>query len=142
MRWLRRNKSERKVERPKRILGWAVVLGLLFGLVGAGEYPEDRLRVVRNPINERPVSGDIVLVGIDEKSLREVGRWPWPRKRYADLIESIDAAGPTQQVHDLMFSEKTDPANDRRLAEAIGRSSNVALAYLPRAGAQDGTYED
>ncbi len=142
MRWLRRNKSERTAERPKRFLGWAIVLGLLFGLVGAGEYPEDRLRVVRNHINERPVSGDIVLVGIDEKSLREIGRWPWPRNRYAKLIESIDAAGPKQQVHDLMFSEETDPANDRRLAEAIGRSSNVALAYLPRAGAQDGTYED
>ena len=96
MRWLRRKDRARKTERPKRILGWALVLGLLFGLAGAGEYPEDRLRVVRNHINERPVSGDIVLVGIDEKSVREVGRWPWPRSRYAELVESIDAAAPKQ----------------------------------------------
>jgi EAL domain-containing protein (putative c-di-GMP-specific phosphodiesterase class I)/CHASE2 domain-containing sensor protein len=142
MRWLRRKDRERKTERPKRILGWALVLGLLFGLVGAGEYPEDRLRVVRNHINERPVSGDIVLVGIDEKSLRQIGRWPWPRSRYAELIETIDAASPKQQVHDLMFSEKTEPTEDRRLAQAIARSNNVALAYLPRAGAQDGTFEN
>ena len=142
MRWLRRKDRRGKTERPTRILGWALVLGLLFGLIGAGEYPEDRLRVVRNHINERPVSGDIVLVGVDEKSLREVGRWPWPRSRYADLIESIDAAGPKQQVHDLMFSEVTQPAEDRRLADAIAGSSNVALAYLPRTGAQDGTFQD
>ncbi|HET9397603.1 MAG TPA: CHASE2 domain-containing protein, partial [Sphingomicrobium sp.] len=142
MRWLRRKDRARKSERPKRILGWALVLGMLFGLAGAGEYPEDRLRVVRNHINERPVSGDIVLVGIDEKSLRQVGRWPWPRTRYAQLIESIDAAGPRQQVHDILLSERTDPVQDRQLAQAIAGSKNVTLAYLPRSGARDGHMED
>jgi EAL domain-containing protein (putative c-di-GMP-specific phosphodiesterase class I)/CHASE2 domain-containing sensor protein len=142
MRWLRRKERARKTERPKRILGWALVLGMLFGLVGAGEYPEDRLRVVRNHINERPVSGKVVLVGIDEKSVREIGRWPWPRNRYAELVESIDAAEPEQQVHDILLSERTDPALDQQLARSVGRSSNVTLAYLPRAGAQDGKIED
>jgi diguanylate cyclase len=142
MRWLRRKDRERKTERPKRILGWALVLGLLFGLVGAGEYPEDILRIARNHVNERPVSGDIVLVGIDEKSLRQIGRWPWPRGRYAELIESIDAAGPKQQVHDILLSERTDAAQDRLLAGAIAGSRNVTLAYLPRAGARDGRAED
>ncbi|MDP9422214.1 MAG: EAL domain-containing protein [Pseudomonadota bacterium] len=142
MRWLRRKDRERKTEHPKRILGWALVLGLLFGLVGAGEYPEDRLRVVRNHINERPVSGDIVLVGVDEKALREIGRWPWPRSRYAELIESIDAAGPKQQVHDMLLSERTDTALDGELADALAKSSNVALAYVPRTGARDGQLQD
>ena len=142
MRWLRRKDRARKAERPKRILGWALILGLLFGLVGAGEYAEDRLRVVRNHINERPVSGDIVLVGIDEKSLREVGRWPWPRSRYAELIESIDAAGPKRQVHDILLSERTENRQDRQLADSIASSRNVTLAYLPRAGARDGRIED
>ena len=138
MRWLSRKDRVRKTERPKRILGWALILGLLFGLVGAGEYPEDRLRVVRNHINERQVSGDIVLVGIDEKSLRDVGRWPWPRSRYAELIEAIDAASPKQQVHDILLSERTEPDEDRRLATALAGSRNVTLAYLPRAGAREG----
>jgi EAL domain-containing protein (putative c-di-GMP-specific phosphodiesterase class I)/CHASE2 domain-containing sensor protein len=142
MRWLRRKDRARKTERPKRILGWALVLGLLFGLAGAGEYPEDRLRVVRNHVNERPVSGDIVLVGIDEKALREVGRWPWPRDRYAELIESIDAADPKQQVHDIVLSERTERSQDRRLAKALAESRNVTLAYLPRAGARDGQLQD
>ena len=142
MRWLRRKDRERKVERPKRILAWALVLGLLFGLVGAGEYPEDRLRVVRNHINEKPVSGDIVLVGIDEKSLRQVGRWPWPRSRYAELIEAIDAAGPKQQVHDIVLSEHTEKREDQRLAQGLRNSRNVTLAYLPRTGARDGQMQD
>ena len=119
-----------------------MALGLLFGLVAAGEYAEDRLRVVRNHINERPVSGKIVLVGIDEKSVKEIGRWPWPRSRYAQLIEALDKAEPQQQVHDILLSERTDPALDRQLAQALSHSNNITLAYLPRAGAQEGKYED
>ena len=142
MRWLRRKNRDRKESNPTRLLGWAIVLGLLFALVRAGEYPEDRLRAVRNHLNERPASGDIVMVGIDEKSLREVGRWPWPRGRYADLVDAIDAAKPRQQVHDIMFPDRSDPEQDRLLATALARTSNVTLAYLPRAGAQAGKYED
>ncbi|HEX6218376.1 MAG TPA: CHASE2 domain-containing protein, partial [Sphingomicrobium sp.] len=141
MRWLRRKDRKAKADRPRRLLGWALVLGLLFGVTGAGEYPEDRLRVVRNHINERPVSGDIVLVGIDEKSVREVGRWPWPRGRYAQLVDAIEAAGPGQQVHDIMFPERSDPVQDRLLADAVGRSGEITLAYLPRVGAQEGRQE-
>ena len=125
-----------------RMLAWAIVVGLLFGLVGAGEYPEDRLRAVRNHINERPVSGDIVIVGIDEKSVGQVGRWPWPRGRYGDLIDAIHSAGPKAQVHDIMFPDKSEADQDRKLATAISRAGNVTLAYLPRSGAQDGKYED
>ncbi|MCF2514351.1 EAL domain-containing protein [Sphingomonas sp. G124] len=124
------------------MLAWAIIVGMLFGLVGAGELPEDRLRVIRNHINERPVSGDIVLVGIDEKSVGKIGRWPWPRGRYAELVDAIGAAGPKQQVHDIMFPDKSDPVQDRMLVDALARSGNVTLAYLPRSGAQDGKYED
>jgi EAL domain-containing protein (putative c-di-GMP-specific phosphodiesterase class I)/CHASE2 domain-containing sensor protein len=142
MRWPNRRNRESGAKRPVRMLVWAIVLGVLFGLIGAGEYPEDRLRVVRNHINERPVSGDVVLVGIDEKSVHEIGRWPWPRGRYAELVDAIAAASPKQQVHDIMFPDHSEPAQDRLLAEALAKSGNVTLAYLPRAGAQQGKYED
>jgi EAL domain-containing protein (putative c-di-GMP-specific phosphodiesterase class I)/CHASE2 domain-containing sensor protein len=142
MRWLRQKDHERRGMRPARLLAWAIVLGFLFGLVGAGEYPEDRLRVVRNHINERPVSGDIVIVGVDEKSVREIGRWPWPRSRTAQLVDAVAKAGPKAQFHDWMVPEKSTPEDDRRLADALKRAGNVTLAYLPRAGAQQGVYED
>lgn len=142
MRWLRQKDHERRGMRPARLLAWAIVLGFLFGLVGAGEYPEDRLRVVRNHINEHPVSGDIVIVGVDEKSVREIGRWPWPRSRTAQLVDAVAKAGPKAQFHDWMVPEKSTPEDDRRLADALKRAGNVTLAYLPRAGAQQGVYED
>ena len=110
------------------------VLGLLFGLVGVGEYPEDRLRVVRNHINERPASGDIVLVGIDE-SLKEIGRWPWPRGRYAELIEAIDAAEADGRST-TSCSRNGRIRAGRQWSRRSAAGQDVTLGYQPRAGAQ------
>jgi EAL domain-containing protein (putative c-di-GMP-specific phosphodiesterase class I)/CHASE2 domain-containing sensor protein len=124
------------------MLVWALVLGFLYGLGGGIEYFEDGLRVARNRINQRDASGDIILVGIDEKALKEIGRWPWPRGRYAELIETIGAAKPKRQVHDIMFPDASLPAEDAKLAKALERTSNVTLGYMLRAGARDGQVED
>lgn len=120
---------------PTKLFAWAFALALLFGLIGAGEYPEDRLRAVRNHINERPVSGDIVLVALDEKSVREIGRWPWPRGRYGELVNKIGEARPKAQLHDFVFAEHSDPANDQALSDALRRNPNVVLAGLAKEGA-------
>src|SRR3990172_2263362 len=56
---------------------------------------------VRGPI---PPSGQVVIVGIDQASLAEVGRWPWSRRQLADLIEAIDRAGPVAIGLDIVFA--------------------------------------
>ena len=124
------------------MLVWALVIGFLYGLGGGIEYDENFLRVARNHVNQRDASGDIVLVGIDEKALRQVGRWPWPRGRYAELIDAIGAAKPKKQVHDFMFPDASIPDEDAKLAEAFERNRNVTIGYLQRVGARDGQIED
>ncbi len=142
MRWPYRRNRESGAKRPAKMLAWALVLGFLYGLGGGIEYFEDGLRVARNRINQREASGDIILVGIDEKSLRDIGRWPWPRGRYAELIDVIGSGKPKQQAHDFMFPEKSIAAEDTKLAKAIERNQNVTLGYFFRAGAQSGQIED
>ena len=142
MRWPFRRNRQSGAKRPTRMLAWALVLGFLYGLAGGIEYDENILRVARNHINQRNASGDIVLVGIDEKALREVGRWPWPRGRYAELIDVIGAAKPKQQVHDFMFPEASNPEEDAKLAAALERNDKVTIGYFLRAGAQGGQVED
>lgn len=41
----------------------------------------------------RTPADDIVIVAIDEQSLREIGRWPWSRRTHAELIRTLSAAG-------------------------------------------------
>ena len=48
----------------------------------------------------------IVIVDIDENSLRIEGRWPWSRNKIAKLIDNISNAGATVIAFDVIFSEK------------------------------------
>jgi len=47
-----------------------------------------------------------IMVDIDEKSLQEMGQWPWPRVVLADLISKIDASHPAAIGLDIIFPEK------------------------------------
>jgi adenylate cyclase len=50
---------------------------------------------------ERPV----VIVDIDERSLRELGQWPWPRTLVADLIARLHDLGAATIAFDVLFAE-------------------------------------
>jgi adenylate cyclase len=65
----------------------------------------------------------LIVVDVDERSLREVGPWPWPRATQAELIERLAEAGAALQVLDLVLPERRD--GDDRLAAAIARHRPV-----------------
>ncbi|WP_319584927.1 adenylate/guanylate cyclase domain-containing protein [uncultured Pseudodesulfovibrio sp.] len=53
-----------------------------------------------------------VIIDLDEKSLSELGQWPWPRYRVALLLKYLTAYGATAVASDIIFSEpdRTSPA--------------------------------
>jgi adenylate cyclase len=59
----------------------------------------------------------LIIVDIDEKSLREIGPWPWPRSTQAQLIERLAQAGVSQQVYDVVFAGTR--SGDDELAAAV-----------------------
>jgi adenylate cyclase len=52
-----------------------------------------------------PPSDDIVLVLIDDESIREIGRWPWSRAVIADALAQLTAAGARTIGIDLLVGE-------------------------------------
>jgi eukaryotic-like serine/threonine-protein kinase len=50
--------------------------------------------------------GKIAIVDIDEKSLAQLGPWPWPRNRIAEMIDILKNNGVKLIGLDLLFSEK------------------------------------
>ena len=121
-----------------KLLVWPLLLALLFGFAEFGEPLEDTLRTARNAMHQHPVSGDIVLVKIDEQSLRQIDNWPWPRAKQAELLDAISRAGPKQVVFDLLYTGPSGAADDRAMATAIKRSGKVTLAAQTRLGEQSG----
>ena len=130
------SKREKTIAEPPpwKLLLWTALAGLVFGLIGFGEIGEDWLRVARNRLHWHAASGDIVLVKIDDKSLREIGRWPWPRRDVAQLTDRLTDAGASQIFFDLTFYERTNSTDDGIFAEALRRSKRVHLAVRPRTG--------
>src|SRR5687767_2497409 len=96
-----------------RLLIWATLAALAFGLLGLGEVAEDALRVGRNSLHQHRASGDIVLVDIDEESLQEVGSWPWPRRRHARMVDELSRLGARRIFFDVAFSHRSNPDEDR-----------------------------
>ncbi len=48
---------------------------------------------------------EIVLVAIDDDSIAQLGRWPWPRTRMADVIAKLRLAAPKVIGLNVLFSE-------------------------------------
>ncbi|OQY09105.1 MAG: hypothetical protein B6I28_03625 [Fusobacteriia bacterium 4572_132] len=52
---------------------------------------------------------DVVVVGVDEKSLNEIGKWPWKRSVHADLVRKLTKMGVKSIGFDISFTEKAIP---------------------------------
>lgn len=68
---------------------------------------------VRGPLTPCP---EIAIVGIDDDSLKKVGRWPWSRKDIARLISKAKEMGPKVLALDIVFAEREESAAVRSLA--------------------------
>ena len=52
-----------------------------------------------------PPSPEIGIVAIDNKSIAELGRFPWSRDQYVRLLDRLSAAGAKVVLFDVFFSE-------------------------------------
>jgi len=61
---------------------------------------------------DKPVAHEnIVVIDIDDRSLSEEGRWPWPREKIGLLTQKLTEAGVIVTVFDIIFSEpEANPA--------------------------------
>ncbi len=71
---------------------------------------------------------DVVVVGIDNQSLRTLPRPPIPRRYHARMIERLHAAGARLIVYDIAFDQATDELDDEALLEAASKDPPVVFA--------------
>lgn len=106
MSWL--SKLARRFGFP-RALALAFMLALAFLRIADPALLEEvRLRAfdffqVLQPrvATQRPV----IIVDIDEQSLRKFGQWPWPRTRIAEIVSRLTQAGALVIAFDVIFAE-------------------------------------
>jgi len=147
-----------------------IVLGLFLVLrIGEPEILRDiRFQVFDyyQQIKPRvPVAQPITIVDIDERSLRKIGQWPWPRNKLAELISKLTQQGVVTIAFDMIFAEEDSrspsaiarnnpdlpeavtqallalPSNETVMAEAI-RNSRVVLGQTSVREAKDNAGEE
>jgi len=97
---------------PGALLQAEQVVGDLNWRLGASARPERR----------------VVVVDIDEASLKQVGPWPWPRSTMARLTQRLEEAGAVVQAYDITFPDGRE--GDAALAAAWTRSPVIAGQIL------------
>jgi adenylate cyclase len=84
-----------------------------------------RFKTMRGPLTPNP---DIAIIAIDDKSIGELGRFPWTRTEYARLLDKLSEAGAKAVLFDAFFPEQESKNADQAFAAAAKRAGNVVLA--------------
>jgi len=104
----------------------AFCLNLLYSLQQQGN---DIYFKAANLYQETEPQEGIIIVGIDDKSLEQLGHFPlWPRSHYAQLIDTLVEAEARVVVFDVLFSEPA--SGDEELATSIRNAGNVILPVI------------
>jgi adenylate cyclase len=130
-----------------------VLLGLIFGFhdrfQGAFERIDlDAYDLRINTMAPRRSSGVIAIAAVDDKSISELGQWPWPRQVLAKLVDALKDYKVKVIGFDAIFSEpdKSDVARsaiseklarlgltEESIRDALGRSNDEAFAQAMKA---------
>ena len=104
-----------------------IVVGIVFVLLSLHLLDKIELGTIDVRFKLRgqtETSSEIVLVDIDEESLRHIGQWPWSREWHAGLITTLNEYKVNMIAFDIFFSDP-NPLIDFFLIEATRMSDNV-----------------
>jgi adenylate cyclase len=112
------------------MLGSLVAVLVLYGLnVHILELIElktyDLRFVSRGPQKPSPA---VAMVVIDEKSLEVEGRWPWPRSKFAALIDLLSRDGAKVIGFDVIFSEPDENSQLALIDQFAGTLDALAIS--------------
>jgi CHASE2 domain-containing sensor protein/tRNA A-37 threonylcarbamoyl transferase component Bud32 len=65
----------------------------------------------------KPAQQDIAVIAIDDTSIENIGRWPWPRDVQAELIDRLTEAGASVIGLTILLSEAQQDPGLKRIRE-------------------------
>ncbi|WP_298283022.1 CHASE2 domain-containing protein [Novosphingobium sp.] len=119
----------------RRLYGEWFVVAIVACLLAWVATANQRLAPLDNRIYDRglglitpPVDDRILIVEIDEPSLKALGRWPWPRSEHVRLLASLARQKPAAVGYSVLFLDESE--DDEQLARAMQAAAPVYLAAL------------
>jgi adenylate cyclase len=122
-----------------------ILLLILFGTVQFyGWIPViDNLIYDDLMLGERQTMENIIIVGMDDRSMREIGTWPWPRFFMADAIEKLTEYGAAAIGANVLYLEYgANKEYDERLVAAAAATDRLVIAGQAFMDTRDFAAED
>ncbi|MEE9432929.1 MAG: CHASE2 domain-containing protein [Sphingorhabdus sp.] len=113
----------------------SLIVVLALGWRGAEEFDNiiyDQIASASRPVADQ----ELLIVAIDDRSLAEIGKWPWPRDIHAQMFGKLKDASPRSVAFDILISEPSGEGADAALAEALAGNPPV---FIPLHFASPGT---
>jgi len=127
----------KKVFRRDRVVGLGMLVALLV-LSRLDPYPVEFMREKSFDIYQKmkpralpkPQDRLVAIIDIDERSLKEVGQWPWSRKTLSKMLVNLHNLGVGVTAFDIVFSEP-DRMNPAGMVDAlVGIDDDVRAKIL------------
>src|SRR5947207_522782 len=126
-------RSERRLLIDTSILGLALTFLVTFlDFAGMLSAPERFFYDFRARYCQRytpPPTTQLVHIDIDDKSLSEMGHWPWPRSRLAEIVDELRIAGTRAMALDVILAEPNPYEIDPEvIANEMAKRTALAMA--------------
>ena len=119
----RRDPAKKKRPTRLRIFVWAFVISAIVGLISLMTPLEDIYRGGRNLILAHPADKSVIVVTIDDRTIRELGSINYSRGNDVKLVETLLAHGARRIYYDKAFADPLDEAGDAEFASTLAKHS-------------------
>ena len=112
---------------------------ILKSMITATSIQEGVSVTAKNP----KISDDLIIVGIDSRSLAKFGKWPFPRSTHANLIDSFSRIQNQTDRESSLFLDvfiiepDRKPSDDARFVRSIKESQRVYMETVLEVGISD-----
>ena len=119
----RRDPAKKKRPTRLRIFIWSFVISAIVGLISLTIPLEDIYRGGRNLILAHPADKSVIVVTIDDRTIRELGSINYSRTNDVKLVETLLAQGARRIYYDKAFADVLDEAGDAEFASTLAKHS-------------------
>ena len=114
-----------------RVLALSLLLSILVGISGTGELPDRLIASITSQFAYRDVSGDIVVVGVDDRTLAASRGGDFSRRDHAALIRAIDRAQAKRLFIDFDYQRPDNYGGLESITAAVRAMGKRVVLGVP-----------
>ncbi len=121
-----------------RTIALSLLLSVVVGLAAVSEPIDRVIEAAIGRVAWRPVSGDIIVVALDEKTLERSPNSQFSLVQHAQLVDAVNKARPQRLFIDFIYERREADRNFPQLAAAVRRMNDRVVLAVEAKSARPG----